>query len=101
MTTPPRSSLTTTPEALAVVDKDYTFVVPVVFPDGVKAWARFGITSCQMEDTKARAGFNPDTDATPAQEAFNNMLAEREANRLAAEEKRKAKKNKKSKSEED
>lgn len=80
------------PDALAVVDKDYTFVVPVQFPDGTTAWARCGITSCQMEDTKVRPGFNPDTDAIPAQEAFNNMLAERAANKAAKEQKQKNKK---------
>lgn len=82
------------PDALAINGKDYTFVVPVEI-DGKTYWAKAGFTSCQYSDTKARPAFNPDTDATPALEAFENMLTEREANEKAREAKKKEKKSKK------
>ena len=85
-----RAFLNDHPDALAVVGKDYTFVVPVEV-EGKTYWAKVGITSCAYNDTKSRPAFNPETDATPAFEAFDNMLAEREANRLAREAKKKEK----------
>ena len=91
-----RAFLNDHPDALAVNGKDYTFVIPVEV-EGKTYWAKMGITSCTYNDTKARPAFNPDTDATPALEAFENMLEEREANRLARE----AKKKEKSKSKND
>lgn len=85
-----RAFLNDHPDALAINGKDYTFVVPVEV-EGKTYWGKAGFTSCQIADTKARPAFNPDTDATPALEAFENMLAEREANRLAREAKKKEK----------
>lgn len=85
-----RAFLNDHPDALAVVGKDYTFVVPVEI-EGKTYWAKAGFTSCQIADTKARPAFNPETDATPALEAFENMLAEREANRLASRSKEEGK----------
>lgn len=85
-----RAFLNDHPDALAVVGKDYTFVVPVEI-EGKTYWAKAGFTSCQIASTKARPAFNPETDATPGLEAFENMLAEREANRLAREAKKKEK----------
>ena len=85
-----RAFLNDHPDALAINGKDYTFVIPVEV-EGKIYWAKAGFTSCQIADTKARPAFNPETDATPALEAFENMLAEREANRLAREEKKKEK----------
>lgn len=85
------------PDLRAIVGKDYTFVVPTGIMDehGKEQYARIGITSCQMNDTRVRAGFNPETDSVPAAEAFENMLKERAAN-AAAKEAEKAKKNSKS-----
>ena len=94
-----RAFLNDHPDALAVVGKDYTFVVPVEI-EGKTYWGKAGFTSCQIADTKARPAFNPETDATPALEAFENMLQEREANRLAREAKKKKEKAK-SKDEDD
>lgn len=74
------------PEVRAITGKDYTFVIPVKDESGeTVGWARCGFTSCQMNDTKARPGFNPAEDSIPAQEAFDNMLAERAANTAAKE----------------
>ena len=85
-----RAFLNDHPDALAINGKDYTFVIPVEI-EGKTYWGKAGFTSCQIADTKARPAFNPDTDATPALEAFENMLEEREANRLAREAKKKEK----------
>lgn len=85
-----RTFLNDHPDALAINGKDYTFVIPVEI-EGKTYWAKAGFTSCAYNDTKARPAFNPETDATPALEAFENMLAEREANRLAREAKKKEK----------
>lgn len=85
-----RAFLNDHPDALAINGKDYTYVVPVEI-EGKTYWGKVGFTSCQIADTKARPAFNPETDATPALEAFENMLAEREANRLAREAKKKEK----------
>ena len=85
-----RAFLNDHPDALAVVGKDYTFVVPVEI-EGKTYWAKAGFTSCAYSDTKSRPAFNPDTDAVPGLEAFENMLAEREANKRAREEKKKEK----------
>ena len=85
-----RAFLNDHPDALAINGKDYTFVIPVEI-EGKTYWGKAGFTSCQIVDTKARPAFNPETDATPALEAFENMLAEREANRLAREAKKKEK----------
>ena len=93
-----RAFLNDHPDALAVVGKDYTFVIPVEI-EGKTYWAKAGFTSCQIASTKARPAFNPETDATPGLEAFENMLAEREAKRLAREAKKKEKS--KSKDEDD
>lgn len=85
-----RAFLNDHPDALAVVGKDYTYVVPVEI-EGKTYWGKAGFTSCAYCNTKSRPAFNPETDATPALEAFENMLAEREANRLAREAKKKEK----------
>lgn len=85
-----RAFLNDHPDALAINGKDYTFVIPVEI-EGKTYWAKAGFTSCAYSDTKSRPAFNPETDATPALEAFDNMLAEREANRLAREAKKKEK----------
>lgn len=81
------------PDLHAVIGKDYTFVLPTGITDesGKEQYARIGITSCQMKDTKVRAGFNPETDSVPAAEAFENMLAERAANEEAKANKKKHK----------
>ena len=79
------------PDALAVMGKDYTFVVPVEI-EGKTYWARWGLTSCQTADTKARPAFNPDTDTVPAREAFENLLARRAADLAARAAKKKSKK---------
>lgn len=90
-----RKFINDNPEARSLIGKDYTFVVPIKNEDGeIEGWARLGITSCQMKDTKARPGFNPETDSIPAADAFENMLAERAANEAAKEAERAAKKNK-------
>lgn len=86
-----RAFLNAFPDAVAINEKPYTFAIPVETEKGIR-YCRLGLTCMQMEDTKARPGFNPDTDATPAVEAFENMIAMREANKLA-----KANKPKKSK----
>lgn len=83
------------PDARSLNDKPYTFVVPIETENGTM-YAKWGLTCVQMADTKARPGFNVDEDSTPAQEAFDNMLAERAANK-AASEAAKATKNSKSK----
>ena len=85
-----RAFLNDHPDALAINGKDYTFVIPVEI-EGKTYWAKAGFTSCAYSDTKSRPAFNPETDATPALEAFENMLEEREANRLAREAKKKEK----------
>ena len=85
-----RAFLNDHPDALAVVGKDYTFVIPVEI-EGKTYWAKAGFTSCAYCATKSRPAFDPETDATPALEAFENMLEEREANRLAREAKKKEK----------
>lgn len=92
-----RKFIENNPEARAVVGKDYCFVIPtgIIDDNGKEQYARIGITSCQMNDTKTRAGFNPETDSIPALEAFENMLAERAANEAAREAERAAKKSKK------
>ena len=93
-----RAFLNDHPDALAINGKDYTFVIPVEI-EGKTYWAKAGFTSCAYCATKSRPAFDPETDATPALEAFENMLAEREANRLAREAKKKEKA--KSKNEDD
>ena len=85
-----RAFLNDPPDALAINGKDYTFVIPVEI-EGKTYWAKAEFTSSAYSDTKARPAFNPETDATPALEAFENMLEEREANRLAREAKKKEK----------
>lgn len=79
------------PDALAVMGKDYTFVVPVEI-ESKTYWAKWGLTSVQYADTKARPAFNPDTDAVPAREAFENMLTRRAADLAARAAKKKSKK---------
>lgn len=89
------------PEARAINDKSYTFVIPVSDENGeTVGWARCGFTSCQMNDTKSRPGFNPDEDSIPAQPAFDNMLAKRAAD-AAAKKAERAKKESKKHEEED
>ena len=85
-----RAFLNDHPNALAINGKDYTFVIPVEI-EGKTYWAKAGFTSCAYCATKSRPAFDPDTDAVPGLEAFENMLAEREANRLAREAKKKEK----------
>lgn len=82
------------PNARAMIGKDYTFTIPTnIFDEkGVELYARIGITSCQMNDTKARPGYNPETDSVPAADAFENMLKERAANEAAKAAERAAKK---------
>lgn len=87
------------PELLMVDGKPYTFALPIETAEGT-AYARIGITSMRMEDTKVSAGFNPETDASPAEAAFQNMLEERAANE-AAKAANKAKKSKKKKDEDE
>ena len=85
-----RAFLNDHPDALAVVGKDYTFVIPVEI-EGKTYWAKAGFTSCAYCSTQSRPAFDPDTDAVPGFEAFENMLAEREANKRAREEKKQKK----------
>lgn len=97
-----RAFIEQNPEALMMNEKPYTFVVPIETEDGTK-YAKWGLTCVQMADTKVRAGFNPDEDASPAAEAFENMLAERAANEAAKAEAKanKPKKSSKKKIEDD
>lgn len=87
------------PDARAMNGKPYTFVVPIETENGTM-YAKWGLTYVQMADTKARPGFNVDEDSTPAQEAFDNMLAERAANKAASEAAKAAKKSKSKKKDE-
>lgn len=91
-----RAFIEQNPNALMMNEKAYTFVVPIETEEGTK-YAKWGLTSVQMADTKARPGFNPEEDASPAAEAFENMLAERAANDAA----KAAKKSKSKKKDED
>lgn len=70
------------PELRAVVGKDYTFVLPVEV-GGETHYAKIGLTSVAEAATKVRAAFDYEADTTPAQEALDNMIAEREANAAA------------------
>lgn len=75
---------------LMMNEKPYTFVLPIETAEGTQ-YAKIGITCANTKDTKVRAGFNPEEDASPAAEAFENMLKERAANE-AANAKKKSKK---------
>lgn len=89
------------PDARGVLDKDYTYIVPVVLPNGETGWAKFGITSLSVAATKVREAFDVNERTAPAAEVFANMLAEREANQRAKEAEKAANPKRKKKSEED
>ena len=74
-------------------EKPYTFVMPVEF-EGTTYYAKFGITSCQLQ-TKAKEAYDA-ADTTLATDAVPNYRAQREAD-AAAKAAEKANKPKKSK----
>ena len=78
-------------------EKPYTFVMPVEF-EGTTYYAKFGITSCQLQ-TKAKEAYDA-ADTTLATDAVPNYRAQREAD-AAAKAAEKASKPKKSKKNED
>lgn len=77
-------------------EKPYTFVMPVEF-EGTTYYAKFGITSCQLQ-TKAKEAYDA-ADTTLATDAVPNYRAQREAD-AAAKAAEKASKPKKSKKKE-
>lgn len=77
-------------------EKPYTFVMPVEF-EGTTYYAKFGITSCQLQ-TKAKEAYDA-ADTTLATDAVPNYRAQREAD-AAAKATEKASKPKKSKKKE-
>ena len=96
-----RMFIAANPEALMSNEKPYTFYIPIEIEGEGTFWAKCGFTCAQMADTKSRPGFDPENDATPAHEAFENMIVEREANKAAAEAKKKEKMKNKTKKDED
>ena len=64
------------PNLRMVEDKPYTFVMPVEV-EGVTCYAKFGITSCQLQ-TKAKEAYDA-TDTVPAVDGVEAYRAEREA----------------------
>ena len=81
------------PNLRMVEDKPYTFVMPVEI-EGTVCYAKFGITSCQLQ-TKAKEAYDA-ADTTLATDAVPNYRAQREAD-AAAKAAEKASKPKKSK----
>ena len=77
-------------------EKPYTFVMPVEF-EGTTYYAKFGITSCQLQ-TKAKEAYDA-ADTTLATDAVPNYRTQREAD-AAAKAAEKASKPKKSKKKE-
>ena len=77
-------------------EKPYTFVMPIEF-EGTTYYAKFGITSCQLQ-TKAKEAYDA-ADTTLATDAVPNYRAQREAD-AAAKAVEKASKPKKSKKKE-
>lgn len=61
-------------------EKPYTFVMPVEF-EGTTYYAKFGITSCQLQ-TKAKEAYDA-ADTTLATDAVPNYRAQREADAAA------------------
>ena len=84
------------PNLRMVEDKPYTFVMPVEI-EGTVCYAKFGITSCQLQ-TKAKEAYDA-ADTTLATDAVPNYRAQREAD-AAAKAAEKASKPKKSKKKE-
>lgn len=84
------------PNLRMVEDKPYTFVMPVEV-EGVTCYAKFGITSCQLQ-TKAKEAYDA-ADTVPAADGVEAYRAERAAI-AAAKEAEKASKPKKSKKKE-
>ena len=85
------------PNLRMVEDKPYTFVMPVEV-EGVTCYAKFGITSCQLQ-TKAKEAYDA-TDTVPAVDGVEAYRAEREAI-ARAKEAEKASKPKKGKKDEE
>lgn len=81
------------PNLRMVEDKPYTFVMPVEI-EGTVCYAKFGITSCQLQ-TKAKEAYDA-ADTVPAADGVEAYRAERAAI-AAAKEAEKASKPKKSK----
>lgn len=81
-------------------EKPYTFVMPVEF-EGTTYYAKFGITSCQLQ-TKAKEAYDA-ADTTLATDAVPNYRAQREADAAAkvAEKASKPKKSKKKETDEE
>ena len=81
-------------------EKPYTFVMPVEF-EGTTYYAKFGITSCQLQ-TKAKEAYDA-ADTTLATDAVPNYRAQREADAAAkaAEKANKPKKSKKKETDEE
>ena len=84
------------PNLRMVEDKPYTFVMPVEI-EGTVCYAKFGITSCQLQ-TKAKEAYDA-ADTVPAADGVEAYRAERAAI-AAAKEAEKASKPKKSKKKE-
>lgn len=89
--------LTAIPDLRMVEEKPYTFVMPVEV-DGVTCYAKFGITSCQLQ-TKAKDAYDA-ADTVPAAEGVETYRAQR-AELEAAKAAEKANKPKKSKKKSD
>ena len=85
--------MTAVPNLRMPDEKPYTLVMPVEF-EGTTYYAKFGITSCQLQ-TKAKEAYDA-TDTTLATDAVPNYRAQREAD-AAAKAAEKASKPKKSK----
>ena len=89
--------MTAVPNLRMQDEKPYTFVMPVEF-EGTTYYAKFGITSCQLQ-TKAKEAYDA-SDTTLATDAVPNYRAQREAD-AAAKAAEKASKSKKAKKETD
>lgn len=75
------------PDALAVLDKNYTYLIPIEVEDeqGVKhtVYAQFGLTTKDTKATKTREEFVVEDRCAPARDAWENMINERAENERA------------------
>lgn len=70
------------PEARAITDKDYTFIVPFEV-EGETLWAKIGITTLSTAATKVREEFVIEDRTVPAVIGFKNFLDKRAADAAA------------------